>query len=148
MKRARPRPENTAKNTAKRRPRRPGRGRDGQEQGELQTGNPGNKGGTGRPSKKVTEFWQGVIEDPDVQAAVLKSAKNPKSPAFGKIVTYATDRIMGKPRQAVTVSGKIEGTGVLAVPVPVTSEQWGKMATAQQEELLKRPPKASAAGGA
>lgn len=115
---------------------------------EIPTGaHPGNTGGkkgrSGRPSKAVTEFWQGVIEDPAVQLAVMKAAKDPKSPAFGKIVTYATDRIMGKPKQAVTVSGKLEGTGVLAVPVPVTNEQWGKLAAPQQEELLKHPAKAS-----
>lgn len=34
--------------------------------------------------------------------------------------------------------------GVLAVPVPVTSEQWGKTAQAQQAQLVQHPPKATA----
>jgi phage terminase small subunit len=49
---------------------------------------------------------------------------------------------LGLYTEKVEHSGKVEGTGVLAVPVPVGAEQWGKMAERQQEELTKRPPKA------
>ena len=114
--------------------------RAGRNGGHLRTGNPGNRGGKGRVPKADVEFWRGVLEDPKVQKAIMRAARNPNSPAFAKLIVYATDRVLGKPHQALTVSGTIEGTGVLAVPMPLDAEQWGKIAAAQQEQLLKHPP--------
>lgn len=36
-------------------------------------------------------------------------------------------------------SGEVKGTGVLAVPVPIDSEQWAIAAVAQQAQLIARP---------
>jgi transposase-like protein len=36
-------------------------------------------------------------------------------------------------------SGEVKGTGVLAVPVPLGSEQWATTAAAQQAQLIARP---------
>ena len=43
-------------------------------------------------------------------------------------------------------SGKVDGTGVLAVPMPVDEGPWSAAAAAHQAELLKRAPATSVAG--
>lgn len=42
-------------------------------------------------------------------------------------------------KQDVEHSGEVKASGVLAVPVPITSDQWGKAAAEQQAQLTARP---------
>lgn len=46
---------------------------------------------------------------------------------------------LGMFTERIEHSGKIEGSGVLAVPVPLESEQWANMARRQQTDLLSNP---------
>lgn len=45
-------------------------------------------------------------------------------------------------KRDVEHSGAVDTSGVLAVPVPVGSDQWGQAAKAQQAALMSNPPKA------
>jgi hypothetical protein len=80
----------------------------------------------------------------DALKALLHVAqKSQNDSARVAAATAILDRAYGRPRQALEHSGTIAGGGVLAVPVPVTSEQWAGAAKAQQSALLSNPPKAS-----
>lgn len=50
---------------------------------------------------------------------------------------------LGMFKDRIEHSGEVKGAGVLAVPVPVSAEQWGQAAAAQQSALAARPSKAS-----
>lgn len=71
--------------------------------GALKTGNPGNVGGPGRPTKEETEFWTRMADSPEGQRVLEGMMLNPKHPMCAKLHMYAHDRVKGKPRQMVQV---------------------------------------------
>lgn len=65
------------------------KGRNG---GTLRKGNPGNRGGTGRPPHAFRHFCQDVLADPNTRKAIRKIARSPDSPGavnlFGKLALF------------------------------------------------------------
>lgn len=66
--------------------------RKGKRGGSLRSGNPGNKGGTGRPPNAFRHFCQEVLADPNTRKAIRKIARSPDSPGavnlFGKLALF------------------------------------------------------------
>lgn len=88
--------KNTAKNTApaKRRPTKNG--------GELKVGNPGNRGGTGRPPNEFKERMQALASQKNVEDYLRKCIRGEFGPKFFlQALQYTTDRGYGKAMQPV-----------------------------------------------
>jgi hypothetical protein len=66
--------------------------RKGKHGGTLRIGNPGNKGGTGRPPNAFRHFCQEVLADPNTRKAIRKIARSSDNPAsvnlFGKLALF------------------------------------------------------------
>jgi hypothetical protein len=67
----------------------------------LLTGNPGNKGGTGRPPNWLREWCDERLADPTAKDAVELILSNPKNPAFVPMWKAVADRAHGKPLQTL-----------------------------------------------
>lgn len=65
--------------------------------GRLRTGNPGNKGGTGRVPNELKIAWQKMLEAKAVDLAVKKILKDPNHPQFTSLYTKLAVMVVGLP---------------------------------------------------
>jgi hypothetical protein len=76
--------------------------------GAIKTGgNPGNKGGPGRPLKAFKQFCADVTNDPLYQENLEATAKNPESSHYIGAVKFVAEHAHGKPAQAIALSGEV-----------------------------------------
>jgi len=68
----------------------------------LRRGNPGNKGGSGRPSDAFRIWCRAVLERKTTTKAVADVADNPDHPAFLPAVKFLAGYGYGLPEQKVT----------------------------------------------
>jgi hypothetical protein len=80
--------------------------RPGANGGTLLTGNPGNKGGTGRPPKALIEWAKEIINDPAIQDVYAARAKAGDL----KVFEFAAERAEGKAKELKEISGDIRVT--------------------------------------
>lgn len=104
-------------NTAKAPLRKPATGK-----GLLRSGNPGNKGGTGRPLSTFTAFMASLRGHPDVQDAIMAAATDYKAKGFGAVLRAMADYDTEKPAEKHAIVGPIE--------VRVRIEREGRRVTA------------------
>lgn len=102
-----------------------------------------NKGGPGRPPDEVRQACRRAFDEriPLLQSIADDTENDPmvRMKAIETLGKYG----LGTTFTPTDTDGKTLGAGVLAVPVPVTSEQWAGAAKAQQSALLSTPSKAS-----
>ena len=72
--------------------------RPGKNGGKLKTGNPGNKGGTGRPPNELRNWLRELRCNPDVQDALKRAASDEYSRGFAAAWKILTDYDPDKPR--------------------------------------------------
>lgn len=83
--------------------------REGKNGGKLKTGNPGNKGGTGRPRDQ----WKAELAAMASSDAVMEHIKSvleigPTHPFFPKALDFASERGFGKEATPVEQSGSLD----------------------------------------
>src|SRR5262245_5047287 len=70
----------------------------------LAGGKPGNKGGTGRPSKKFSVFMRELREKAEVHDAIERAAKDETSRGFAPVLNTLKEYDEERPGQKVEVT--------------------------------------------
>lgn len=73
--------------------------------GELNVGNPGNKGGTGRPPDAFRAMCAALASSDDVEKNVRLILTKPDHPLYLGALKWASEHGYGKPMQPVQVGG-------------------------------------------
>ncbi len=92
--------------------------------GKLRVGNPGNKGGTGRPKgPSLREFMAELRQNVDVHKALTRAAKDPESRGFTPVLRAMAEYDTEKPasKSDVTSAGK-SISGVVILPSATDDE--------------------------
>lgn len=90
--------------------------REGRNGGRLRTGNPGNKGGTGRPSNAWRNKLAQLVEDPRVEAQMRRRLKGKEGAQVAqKTYEYIANQAHGKPVQPVQVGGELTNELIVRV---------------------------------
>lgn len=87
----------------------------GRNGGTLKVGNPGNKGGTGRPANWLRDWCDELLARDENKAAVERVLKDEKHPAHSTMWGKIADRAHGKPAQTLEHTGKDGGPLTLRV---------------------------------
>lgn len=77
--------------------------RPGKNGGSLLTGNPGNKGGTGRPRRELVDWAKEIVGDPAIQDVYSARAKAGDL----KVFEFAAERAEGKAKELKEISGEV-----------------------------------------
>ena len=77
--------------------------RDGVNGGKLLTGNPGNKGGTGRPPDWLKLWCDDLLANPKCKQQVEDILEDKKHPAFSTMWSKVADRAHGRPKETLSV---------------------------------------------
>jgi hypothetical protein len=80
--------------------------------GKLRTGNPGNKGGPGRPPKEFKEMCRRLVGSEAMEGTFTRVLKKPTHPAWTPTVKLLTEHGYGAPDRTVKVSGGAAPIGV------------------------------------
>ncbi len=75
--------------------------------GALRVGNPGNKGGTGRPPDAWKEACRNALSRADFLTIAERVLKDPKHPAWLGAAKFLAEHGHGKPAQPVDVGGSV-----------------------------------------
>jgi hypothetical protein len=73
--------------------------------GTLRVGNPGNKGGTGRPPNEFKELCRQLASSAKTIEQVQKILMSPKHPLFMGALKWASEHGYGKPNQSLEIAG-------------------------------------------
>lgn len=76
--------------------------------GKLQIGNPGNKGGSGRPSNALRIRLGSIAEKFAKSADSLEVAGNPNHPQWLGLGKFAVEMVEGKPNQTMQVDAQVQ----------------------------------------
>lgn len=67
--------------------------------GKLRCGNPGNRGGTGRPPNALRDLCREILADEDVQKALWAAARDYQSRGFASVIKLLASYAEGPPLQ-------------------------------------------------
>lgn len=67
--------------------------------GKLRRGNPGNRGGPGRPPNTLRDLCREILADAEVQAALWTAARDPQSRGFASVIKLLASYAEGPPLQ-------------------------------------------------
>jgi len=110
------------------------RSNPGRNGNKLRVGNPGNKGGTGRPRNEFKQFCEDLLRQPNVQSTLERVLTDPDSRNYGHALKYATAYGQGLPTEHVSITSTARVVHTIQLP-PIGAEIPEQIPEAQIEAL-------------